>query len=83
MGQYLDFYINDVQVIFSLAFRFQENLKTELSALQVCRNLLGCCEGAARERGVYQKRRGGNFTSSDALSELYVYEHVCSNKLLV
>lgn len=34
MGQYLDFHINDVQVIFSLAFRFQENLKTELSALQ-------------------------------------------------
>lgn len=33
VNQYLDSHINDVQAIFSLAFRFQRNLKTELSAL--------------------------------------------------
>lgn len=55
MDQYFDSHVSDVQVIFSLAFHFQRNLKTELSALQ---NFTGVLWGDARERGVSQKGGG-------------------------
>lgn len=82
MGQRPDSHISDIQVIFSLAFRFQRNLKTELSALQICRILPGGCEGTHASAGCPKKERvGSNFPSSDALSRLYVYMSVPINYL--
>lgn len=67
---------------FSLAFRVQRSSKSELSALQICRNLPGCCGGTHESAGCPKKRGGNNFPSSATLSDI-VCIHVCSDDLLV
>lgn len=77
MGQYLDSHISDVRAIFSLAFRFQRNLKTELSALQVCGSLPGCCGGTHASAGCPKKE--GEQLCIIRCPFRTVCIHVCSN----
>lgn len=52
MGQYLDSHISYVQVIFSLAFRFQRNFENGTLCIAGLQKFTGVLWGDARERGV-------------------------------